>query len=273
MYLPISPQVTCAMAWLEATNALNEIKTRKANNVIIDIKNPCLVGSQDVNIINTVDNFLRGIEKPTSLNTVANTIFPQSLYSKHGSPEFYDVYERVYDRIKQPNEWGRYFHRMIYRISENGVPINQLRNLVEKLKSMVDGNRRYKNIYELDVDGLTQGISIYDPYKDGNRLRNRQCLSFMSFKLEKSNQLNLTAMYRNQYYVERLLGNLIGLARLMNFIGQEVAVDIGQLTVISTHAEVETPSGCTRNDINTLLRNCSRMKTNICANKISLHCD
>ena len=47
------------------------------------------------------------------LQSIANTIFPQALYQKHGSPEFYNVYEKIYKRImKQRGQWGRYFHRM-----------------------------------------------------------------------------------------------------------------------------------------------------------------
>ena len=260
MYLPIDSQTTCASAWLEAMKKVNESKNQEANNVIIDIQKPCLVSSQDENVIKAVDNFLRGLEKPTSLNTVANTIFPQSIYDRHGSPELYDVYNRSYRRIMgQTGQWGRYFHRMIFRIKENGDQINPLQIIIDKLKSIVDGNsRRYKNIFELDVHDLTQNISIYDPCKDAPRVMNRQCLSFMSFKLEKSHQLNLTAMYRNHYYVDRLLGNLIGLARLMNFIAQEASVDVGQLTVVSTHAKVDTPNGCSRHGIKTLLNNCTR---------------
>jgi hypothetical protein len=55
---------------------------------------------------------------------------------------------------------------------------------------------------------------------------NRQCLSFLSFKLDNDNRLMLTAVYRNHYYVERLLGNLIGLARLMAFVSNEAGVPV-----------------------------------------------
>ena len=261
MYLPINSQTTCASAWLEATKKVNESKSHEANNVIIDISKPCQVNSQDEYVIETVDNFLCGLEKSNSLNTVANTIFPQAIYDNYGSPEFYEVYKCIFKRLmKQNGQWGRYFDRMICRITEKGDQINPLQITIDKLKSIVDGKvKRFKNIFELDLNDLTQDISIYDPCKDANRLRNRQCLSFMSFKLENSHQLNLTAIYRYHYYIDRLLGNLIGLARLMKFVAQEASVDVGQLTVVSTHAKVDTPSGCSRHDIKKLLNNCTRM--------------
>jgi hypothetical protein len=47
-------------------------------------------------------------------------------------------------------------------------------------------------------------------------------------------------MYRNHYYITRLLGNLIGLGRLQKFVADQVGLKLGSLTVISTHAELDT---------------------------------
>ncbi len=47
-------------------------------------------------------------------------------------------------------------------------------------------------------------------------------------------------MYRNHYYITRLLGNLIGLGRLQAFVASQTGVPLGSLTVISTHAELDT---------------------------------
>lgn len=78
-----------------------------------------------------------------------------------------------------------------------------------------------------------------------------QCLSFLSFKIvpgaEKT--LTMTAMYRNHFYVEKLLGNLIGLGRLMAFIARETNLKVGALTVVSTHAEIDQPGVARRSDI------------------------
>ena len=51
----------------------------------------------------------------------------------------------------------------------------------------------------------------------------------------------MTAMYRNHLYIEKLLGNLIGLGRLMEFVAHEAGLKVGALTVISTHAEIDQP--------------------------------
>jgi len=67
----------------------------------------------------------------------------------------------------------------------------------------------------------------------------RQCLSFMSFKLDDDNRLLLSAVYRNHFYTQKLLGNLIGLGRLMAFVAEEARVRPGPLSVLSTHAHVD----------------------------------
>ena len=259
MYLPIESKLTCATAWLEATKSVEKLQNHEANNVIVDIQKPLLERPEDIQIVKSVDEFLKTSEKLMPLQSIANTIFPQALYQKHGSPEFYDAYQKVYKRImKQRGQWGRYFHRMTCCTTMNGTEINPLQNIVEKLRNIVDGDsKKYKNIYELAVHAPTLSITTYNPVKDASRVMNRQCLSFLSFKLDGSNRLNLTAMYRNHYYVGRLLGNLIGLARLMAFIGQEASVEIGQLTIVSTHAKVETPDGFMRGDVKRLLEKCS----------------
>ena len=64
-----------------------------------------------------------------------------------------------------------------------------------------------------------------------------------------------TAVYRNHFYVARLLGNLIGLGRLQRFVAEKAGLEIGELTVISTHAEVDTVG--TRREINALLGFCT----------------
>jgi hypothetical protein len=56
-------------------------------------------------------------------------------------------------------------------------------------------------------------------------------------------------MYRNHFYIEKLLGNLIGLGRLMAFVGREAKLRVGALTVISTHAEIDLPRRARRSDV------------------------
>jgi hypothetical protein len=117
--------------------------------------------------------------------------------------------------------------------------------------------RHFRNIYELTISDPTLDIPIYDPERDAGPVMNRQCLSFLSFKLDHDNRLMLTAVHRNHYYVERLLGNLIGLARLMAFVSNEAGVTVGPLTIVSTHAVIDAPKGGGRKAVNQLTSECT----------------
>jgi hypothetical protein len=65
----------------------------------------------------------------------------------------------------------------------------------------------------------------------------------------------LTAMYRNHYYVQRLLGNLIGLGNLISFVAKEVGAAAGALTIVSTHAEVD--NAASRTEIGLMIASCA----------------
>ena len=66
-------------------------------------------------------------------------------------------------------------------------------------------------------------------------------------------RLTLTAQYRNHFYIEKLLGNLIGLGRLISFVAREANLAVGPLTVLSTHATIDQPAGARRSEIKALL--------------------
>ncbi len=257
MYLPITTRQTCAAAWLEAVTAVNAAQGHEAHNVIIDVAEPLSQSAADGRVIELVDGFLRG-HGALPLQSVANTIFPQDLYRRHGAPKLYEVYGEVYERVKKKQgDWGRYFERMIRRPTAGGKIINPLADMVAKMKQHIHGGgKTFRNIYELTIADAALDVPIYDPERDAGPVMNRQCLSFLSFKLDRDNRLMLTALYRNHYYIERLLGNLIGLARLMAFVGQEAEVAVGPLTVISTHALIDTPRESRRGDVNQLISDC-----------------
>ena len=77
----------------------------------------------------------------------------------------------------------------------------------------------------------------------------------------------MTAFYRNHFYIEKLLGNLIGLGRLMAFLGKEGDIAVGPLTIVSTHALIDQPrnngKNATRADIIKLLQQCDQANANL----------
>jgi hypothetical protein len=243
MYLPVSTQPDCASAWREAVRAVDGQRQDSAYNVIIDIINPTHNASLANPKVAIVDRFLTEVAKTKSVETVANTIFPAGLYRRYGAPTFFDVFEkRVLPKVRKSERWsGYYFERMTHY---PGTPANQLWYIVERIR---DGNVRALNKFELSLFDAQRDIDL-SPYGG-------QCLSFLSFKLvpRAPKTLNLTAMYRNHFYIEKLLGNLIGLGRLMAFVANESSVNVGSLTVISTHAIIDKPRKTHKTDLDAML--------------------
>jgi hypothetical protein len=245
MYHPVPSQPDCASAWREAVRLVDAQPGHAAYNVVIDIADPIAHASRQDPRVAVVDDFLFARDK--SVETVANTIFPVGLYHRYGAPAFFEVFhDKVLPKVRRNGRWsGYYFERMMAYPAPQGAPTNQIWDIVERIR---DGHVKALNKFEL---------SLFDPFRDVD-LSNYggQCLSFLSFKLEPGDhkRLALTAMYRNHYYIEKLLGNLIGLGRLMAFIAKEGGIEVGALTVISTHAEIDKPGGSHRPDIAALLR-------------------
>jgi len=244
MYLPVPSQPDCATAWREAVRLVDGAPGHEAYNVVIDVANPTINATRAHPGITVVDDFLLAHDK--SVEAVANTIFPASLYYRHGAPAFFDVFStKVLPKVRRSGRWsGYYFERMIDFPVPAGEPPNQLWDIVERMRN---DEVRALNKFEL---------SLFDPVRDvDNSPYGGQCLSFMSFKIVPgaARTLTLTAMYRNHFYIEKLLGNLIGLGRLMAFIGRESGLQVGALTVISTHAEIDKPGGVRRSDIGAML--------------------
>lgn len=244
MYLSIPSQPDCASAWREAVRQLDAMPSHEAYNVVIDIENPLANADLRDDRVAAVNAFLEKHEK--SVETVANTIFPEALYIRYGAPIFFEVFEgRVLEKVRRSCRWsGYYFERMMNLPGADGKSVNQLWEIVERMK---DPKVTALNKFEL---------SIFDPARDVDASPyGGQCLSHGSFKLMAGDPkiLTLTVMYRNHFYIEKLLGNLIGLGRLMGFVAKEAKLEVGPLTVISTHALIDQPGGCRRSDITALL--------------------
>jgi thymidylate synthase len=249
MFPPRISRPSCAQAWLSASQAVYESHGHEANHVVIDVEFPTIETPQDAEVTRLLNSYLKQhLENGFTSDTVANTIFPLATYEAHGSPEFYDVYrKKVFPRLKRSGkDWGRYFERMI-DYPKNGSAENLLKDLIAELKKNLAADRTFRNIYELP---------IFDPFQDreGSPI-GRPCMSFLSFKLDANDRLLLCVMYRNHFYTEKLLGNLVGLGRLMHFIAMEANIEVGQLSVVSTHAQVD-PAGGTQQQLKALHSQC-----------------
>lgn len=256
MYLPVPPQPDCYSAWREAVRHVDAETGHHAYNVIVDIENPLARAGLADPAVRGVDEFLRARDRKP-LETVANTIFPASLYHRHGAPKFFDRFrDNVLPAVRRSADWsGYYFERMMQLPQAGGDPINQLWEIVGRIR---DPEVRALNKFEL---------SVFDPARDVDKSPyGGQCMSFASMKLidhADGRRLGMTVFYRNHFYIEKLLGNLIGLGRLMSFVATEGGVAMGPLTIVSTHAKVDQPGGATRADLTALLTACDQTNASL----------
>ena len=63
-------------------------------------------------------------------------------------------------------------------------------------------------------------------------------MSSMSLHLD-GGRLRMAATYRNQYYVQKALGNMLGIARLQHWIAREVGIEVGALSMHAFHAQID----------------------------------
>lgn len=257
------PSKSCADAWLSA--ALELVENGPVNNMILHIEHPVIHSETDDAIMTEVDAFLREFGA-YPLSTVANTIFPEALYTPGKPALLYERYDRSFKKIKsKAPDWGRYFDRMINWKGSDGDNYRQLGTLVENLKKygpQTDRKQPYYNMYEM---------TLFHPEKDAKKPLGRQCLSFIEIKPERIDggaRLHMTALYRSHYYIARTLGNLIGLGRLLRFIAMETGCEIGTLTIHSTHAEIDNgktdDNKCSkawgRTNVKALLKRCDEIR-------------
>lgn len=80
-------------------------------------------------------------------------------------------------------------------------------------------------------------MGIYDPIHDYNSLMGFPCMSFISIKIRGS-AIDMTAVYRNQFFLQKVYGNYLGLGRLLDFIARHSEFEVGRLTCIATHAAI-----------------------------------
>lgn len=229
-------------AWMNATEIL--LSQGDQLNMILDIARPNRELEAGKLARSLVDALYLN-EKQLPMHSVAETIFPAWKYIHYGAEGVYSRYPTEFEQLhrKRPQQWGTYAYRLVRRTCLDGTIINPLENLVRKMKrSLRGGSIKYRSCYEIGMSDDCFDLPIYSDISDANRLRALPCLMHLSFKLV-GNQVHLTALYRNHDYRYKVPGNLLGLARLQDFVAKEVGVGVGGLVVHSTFAYVDSGNG------------------------------
>ena len=177
----------------------------------------------------------------SSVDTVANTIFPSSLWNRQlPRDRLYQRYlEYAWPRVKKcpANFRGTYFQRFTaYNLNlkkpvEEQKPVNQLEHIIHTWKDR--SNHRHSALQ----------LSVFDPTRD--HVHNRQlgfpCLHQVSFSPLGANGkggLAVTGFYATQHLFDKAYGNYIGLCRLGQFVAHELNLKFVRMTCVSALLKV-----------------------------------
>ena len=155
-----------------------------------------------------------------SVETVANTIFPDSMWNRARERQvLFDRYMAIYPRLRKKwraNSQGTYFQRMISNGPE-GMP-NQLEFAL--------------NAYHSGMRRSVLQVGVFDPSKDHSSAPRRgfPCLQHLSFVPDVAGNLSVNAFYASQYMVERAYGNYLGICRLGRFVSSELGMPLTRVT-------------------------------------------
>src|SRR5579872_542273 len=168
-----------------------------------------------------------------SSQTVANTIFPQSLWNplRERGLLYKRYIEHAWPRVKKcrANHRGTYFQRLI--AFENGEnPVNQLEHVISTWKN---GNHRHSALQ----------LSVFDPRHDHTDCRQMgfPCLHQVCFSPMGSNGIDglaVTGFYATQHIFEKAYGNYLGLSRLGHFAAHEMGLRLVRMTCIAACAKL-----------------------------------
>jgi hypothetical protein len=168
------------------------------------------------------------------VHTVANTIFPESVYRMAGYDRhrFYEIYLQALPRYKAlektKNRRGLYFERLI-AFDGGARNSNQLEFIISEYNSR-KGVRR----------SMLQ-VSTFDPRRD--HVRDAQlgfpCLQQISFVPEGA-ELAINAFYATQQIFEKAYGNFLGLCRLGHFMAREMGLTFNRMTCFAGVEKLDT---------------------------------
>jgi len=254
--------------WLAALEHLL-LCGEKDVNVIVQIED---VGEEELRIRQFLDEFLAEQnarkEGYYPVSTVANTLFPQAFYNPRRGEAvrryLYEMAEQSFAIARRlpANQNGTYFQRMI-AWSAKDKKLNQLEVIIKHLRGGLERGNSLSSAYEIGLSDVeetnlnTGEIRIYQPGHDG-RLRGFPCLSHIRLTLSKG-KLHMTALYRNQHFVQKAYGNYVGLGRLLLFLCQEVGCGVGELVCVASHADAELNLG--KRAIIALVQRCKAAST------------
>jgi hypothetical protein len=248
--MTVRPTIT--EAWLDAVDALLAPGVKALGPLVVTVEGFDVDGDLTAApaAVSQIDQFLRSSYRrrvankprsaalgPPSVESVASTIFPQSLWNpQRDRHELYSRYLGVLPRLKLDvrNKRGLYFERLV-----NYGRGPRAGNQLEHMFSAFHRGIRRKSAFQ---------AVIVDPALDHKEtpLLGFPCLQQIAVHPNVSQgTLAITGFYGTQYVFERGFGNYLGLCRLGRFIAHEMRLRLSRMTCIASYVPIEA-SGKTR---------------------------
>lgn len=256
MSLHISAQYL-SDAWMEVLAAVNAEDGGTATHVLVSVGEP-QAGAHD-EVSEVVDGVLSSRHKH-AVTTVANTIFPAAVYNDPGfawsadlpedgvlqldtaANELYETYLELLPTLQRvyANQSGTYFSRMISWPGKTSAGVNQLATRIEALRNEHRQRRKASNFSDIAIAGEADGTGggLEEFAVSDNRTRGFPCLVHIDISV-RDGALSILGVYRHWHLITRGYGNLVGLARLQEFMCQQTGYRAGELAVVAGHANAE----------------------------------
>ena len=175
-----------------------------------------------------------------SVETVADTIFPEPLYrlAKYDRHDLYKKFKRATPRFKalnkEKNGRGLYFERLT-DFGSGPCDGNQLEFLIKQ------------HAARKGVRASMFQATIFDPGRDHHNAAQSSfpCLQHISF-IPFDGTLTINGFYATQQLFFKTYGNLLGLAQLGRFIASEMKL---HLTAVNCFAGIEKLERITKTDL------------------------
>jgi hypothetical protein len=257
-------------AWVEALDLLLA-GDGEAVNLTVAIADPT---TKVPAVRAVIDSFIEERRRARSkslerVSTVANTIFPQSLYierlGRGAEAHLYEMEERARGVNHRRNPRGTYFQRLVAwplggpGKGESVETFNQLDQAVTRLRRLRQQGKRRGNEFEIGLASPSDeavALPVVVPGRD-RQVMGFPCLSHVSLSLQKG-VVHMTAIYRNHEFIKRGYGNYVGLGRLLRFVAQQSGWPVGELTCVSASATAVGGAGFSRGAVTELLGSCRR---------------
>jgi hypothetical protein len=240
-------------AWAKAVSACYDATGASLSPVVVEF--PVSAESElEIDFVrSTAERYVKTLTpKLLGVESVSNTIFPQSLWERCGNDRqaLYEKYVRCLPIIKRTpaNRRGVYFERMIAYSKSETETINQVEQIISTWRE--HNNHRH----------AAHQIGIFDPRKDHShsRILGFPCLQQVAFHAtgrNGENGLEVTGFYATQTLLEKGYGNYLGLYRLGQFIAQAMNLSLSKIVCFSSVLKLsnDKPKSICSADINKLM--------------------